>query len=229
MSADELTAALRERDSFKRQLGTLQGAILTALVKRIEPRLSRHPVTVVQHAGSVIARIGEAIACQFDDGDDLVEAVKQLVRERDEARAEVERQRELKDYLRTWLSSEELEGLRVKAAEHPLLWEEIHHLKAEVERLREMAHDFEAMREDRDEARAEVERLRVELIRAGSRECDIAACNCGTWHHQNPRAAYRRGAEAMREACAQWMSEREGISQWVYDDALSALPIPEEP
>lgn len=41
--------------------------------------------------------------------------------------------------------------------------------------------------------------------------------------------AYRRGAEAMREACARWMSEREGISQWVYDDALSALPIPEEP
>ncbi len=43
------------------------------------------------------------------------------------------------------------------------------------------------------------------------------------------RDAYRRGAEATREACARWMSEREGISQWVYDDALSALPIPEEP
>jgi hypothetical protein len=42
-------------------------------------------------------------------------------------------------------------------------------------------------------------------------------------------AAYRRGAEAMREACARWMSEREGISQWVYDDALSTLPIPGEP
>lgn len=42
------------------------------------------------------------------------------------------------------------------------------------------------------------------------------------------KCAYRRGAEAMREACARWMSEREGISQWVYDDALSALPIPED-
>lgn len=30
---------------------------------------------------------GEAMACQFEDGDDLVEATKELVRERDEARA----------------------------------------------------------------------------------------------------------------------------------------------
>lgn len=132
----------------------------------------------------------------------------EVVKERDEARAEVERQRELKDYLRTWLSSEELEGLRVKAAEHPLLWEEIHHWKAEVERLR------------------------VELIRAGSRECDIAACNCGTWHHQSPRAAYRRGAEAMREACAQWFREHDESFELTVDachDVIADMPIPEEP
>ena len=79
--------------------------------------------------------------------ENAVQSATRYAVERDEARAEVERLRETKDYLRTWLSSEELEGLRVKAAEHPLLWEEIHHLKAEVERLREMAHDFEAMRE----------------------------------------------------------------------------------
>lgn len=66
------------------------------------------------------------------------EELETVKRERDEARAEAEQLRETKDYLRTWLSSEELEGLRVKAAEHPLLWEEIHHLKAEVERLRMM-------------------------------------------------------------------------------------------
>jgi hypothetical protein len=62
---------------------------IDALAKRIEPRMSRHPVTVVQHAGSVIARVGEAIDCQFEDGDDLVEAAKELVRERDEAKARV--------------------------------------------------------------------------------------------------------------------------------------------
>ena len=77
-------------------------------------------------------------------------------RERDEARAEVERLRETKDYLRTWLSSEELEGLRVKAAEHPLLWEEIHHLKAEVERLKT----------ELDEARSKYNVLHDEADRA---------------------------------------------------------------
>jgi hypothetical protein len=41
-------------------------------------------------------------------------------------------------------------------------------------------------------------------------------------------SAYRRGAEAMREACAQWIAKREGMSQWVYDDALRALIIPED-
>ena len=52
---------------------------------------------------------------------------------------------------------------------------------------------------------------------------------CGVCRECFYRHGYRRGAEAMREACARWMSEREGIAQWVYDDALSALPIPEEP
>ena len=87
---EQLAKAERERDSFKRQLAMLQDAILLALVQRIEPRMSRHPVTVVQHAGSVIARIGEAIDCQFEDGDDLVAAVGELVRERDEARSTID-------------------------------------------------------------------------------------------------------------------------------------------
>ena len=291
---NERDEARHERDSYQRQLDAIGDAIVTSITKRIEPRISRHPVTVVMAAGSLIAKIGEAIGCEFEDGDDLLEAVKELARERDEARAscpdcamwaerstrwhdgmqraererdearaslaqirrvfgnaiafddargdivkmaeiayrgacdgdkavgelrdmtrqrdearaEVERLQETKDYLRTWLSSEELEGLRVKAAEHPLLWEEIHHLKDEVERLR------------------------VELIRAGSRECDIAACNCGTWHHQSPRAAYRRGAEAMREACARWFREHDESFELTVDachDVIADMPIPEEP
>jgi len=71
--------------------------------------------------------------------------------------------------------------------------------RAEVERLREMAHDFEAMRKDRD-------------------------------------SAYRRGAEAMREACAREVVDgRLGVSSddmaWLNDIAsdLRDLPIPEEP
>lgn len=164
--------------------------------------------------------------------------------ERDEARAEVERQRELKDYLRTWLSSEELEGLRVKAAEHPLLWEEIHHLKAEVERLSrllKMAEDEavaadnhgrrEARRADaaeadaerlgaeRDEARAEVGRLRWMLPVHPSSLTD--ACT----------DAYRRGAEAMREACARWFREHDESFELTVDachDVIADMPIPED-
>jgi hypothetical protein len=71
---------------------------------------------------------------------------------------------------------------------------------------------LELYRRGREEAREELEQV--------TRERDEARASVAD--------AYRRGAEAMREACARWMSEREGISQWVYDDALSALPIPEE-
>ena len=148
----------RERDSFKRQLAGLQDAILLALVQRIEPRISRHPVTVVQHAGSVIARVGEAIGCQFEDGDDLVAAVKELVRERDEARAEVK---------------------RLKA----------HHLERHLE-------SWEQHMQDNDVKRA-----------------------------------YRRGAEAMREACA--VAGQEACRNYiacgeVVAETLRALPVPEE-
>lgn len=61
-------------------------------------------------------------------------------------------------------------------------------------------------------------------IHSTVRVCEV----CETWAKAHAEG-FRRGAEAMREACARWMSDREGISQWVYDDALSALPIPEEP
>lgn len=91
---------------------------------------------------------------------------------------------------------------------------------------------------ERDEARAEAASSLAMARVAGEKhdqkcaEADVlrgVGCNedgdgsCGVCR----KCAYRRGAEAMREACARWMSEREGISQWVYDDALSALPIPE--
>lgn len=34
------------------------------------------------------------------------------------------------------------------------------------------------------ECAAEIHRLRDVLIRAGFVECDIPACNCGSWHHR---------------------------------------------
>lgn len=105
--------------------------------------------------------------------------------------------------------------------------------RAEVERLREMAHDFEAMRQDRDHHASALKQERREVERL---QGDVWALTTTLRNLPVPSPslvdactdAYRRGAEAMRKRCAMWMSEREGIAQWVYDDALSALPIPEE-
>jgi len=67
--------------------------------------------------------------------------------------------------------------------------------------------------EARDEARAEVGRLR-EMAH------DFEAMR------EDRDSAYRRGAEAMREACAQW------VDHWVSGhvaDKLRDMPTPEEP
>jgi chemotaxis protein histidine kinase CheA len=73
------------------------------------------------------------------------------------------------------------------------------------------------MRAQRDEARAGVERLRAEA--APMNEYFTAGYRDGS------RDAFRRGAEAMREACAKWVADycsdgRAGV--------VRALPIPED-
>jgi chromosome segregation ATPase len=88
---------------------------------------------------------------------------------------------------------------------------------------------------ERDEARAEVERLtdeRDELLKAYAKAYD-------EWDHSKySRAevavAYRRGAEAMREACAdcvKHLSHEDGLGMGSQrlEGAIRALPIPEEP
>lgn len=73
--------------------------------------------------------------------------------------------------------------------------------------------ETKAVRE-RDEARAEVQEHREQL-----RKLPDA-------NRVSNQAAYRRGAEAMREACAQW------VDHWVSGhvaDKLRGTPIPEEP
>jgi len=125
----------------------------------------------------------------------------EVVRERDEARADAERY---------------LADLRRCASEPYERTRELEALQAEVERLRTEVASSLAM------ASAEADVLRgFGCMEDGDGPCGV--CRECFYRH-----GYRRGAEAMREACARWMSEREGISQWVYDDMLSALPIPEE-
>lgn len=324
---DRETKAARERDEARADLArsvaawesagmqgrTAHDAMLALAKERDEARAE---------LAALRKRVVEALPYPTDDDSDesrtAEEAIEMAVAERDsayrsrdlaikmwdEARAEVERLRETKDYLRTWLSSEELEGLRVKAAEHPLLWEEIHHLKAEVERLSrllKMAEDEavaaddhgrrEARRADaaeadaerlgaeRDEARADAERYLADLRRCASepyeRTRELEALQAEVerlrgilpelpsrapdghglpryglrwngpsdpasvpmadgywtpWHLASD--AYRRGAEAMREACARMepyaynLDDHLMISKW--RSLVRGLPIPED-
>jgi uncharacterized coiled-coil DUF342 family protein len=173
---DRETKAVRERESYQNRVARLEEAIVTSLGQRLEPCMSRHPVTVDMAAGSLFFKIGEAMSCEFQDGDDLLEAVKELVRERDEARADA-----------------------------AMLEDRLSESRAEVERLAD----------ERDELLVRVEDQGAEL--RATREAYIDA----KWTN-----AYRRGAEAMREACAR-VADAHCVPGT--RDVIRALPIPEEP
>lgn len=177
--------ALMENAKRGKRIAELEECLLTA-----EERLKQ--MTRERDAERrTFANAADAMGCEPEDGDDFVEAVKELTRERDDAREQLYL---TKAELGRWVDRE------TKAVR------ERDEARAEVSRLQE----------DRDKWRDRYHAMRTDVGLSGDVEDEITC-------------AYRRGAEAMREACARWMSEREGISQWVYDDALSALPIPEEP
>lgn len=210
--------ALMENAKRGKRIAELEECLLTA-----EERLKQ--MTRERDAERrTFANAADAMGCEPEDGDDFVEAVKELTRERDDAREQLYL---TKAELGRWVDREtkavrERDEARAETARMKARPSE-----AEIGRLDVM---WQQLVRERDEARAEVSRLqedrdkwrdryhamRTDVGLSGDVEDEITC-------------AYRRGAEAMREACARWMSEREGISQWVYDDALSALPIPEEP
>lgn len=82
---------------------------------------------------------------------------------------------------------------------------------------RQLRRDLDETIDQRDEARAEVERLRVEAAPMNEH------FNAG--YRDGARDAYRRGAEAMREAAmgAAWHSSAMALHKKIKD-----LPIPEE-
>ena len=158
------------------------------------------------------------------------------IKERDEARAEVERLRERLP----------VDGSNMPSIVDTLEDENVS-LRAQIERLRGVLHvvsldEYESTTSASEKVHAHARQARIVLNEtlAGVTPSDAAhvaslenlflkACKRAEKWETASKDAYRRGAEAMREACAKWMSEREGIAQWVYDDALRALPIPEEP
>lgn len=100
---------------------------------------------------------------------------------------------------------------------------------------------FDRLTKERDEARAEVDRLREECrLRKAERDQvernGFAVTKGLVDESERMRAkalaydlAYRRGAEAMREACVSAWDELKSAEWETTGERLSALPIPEEP
>ena len=86
--------------------------------------------------------------------------------------------------------------------------------------------ELETVKRERDEARAELSKLRKDYD-------SVLEANVGLLDgapYVDARAAFRRGAEAMREACAvALMSDGLVLSRERAANVVRALPIPEEP
>ena len=107
--------------------------------------------------------------------------------------------------------------------------------------IEELEAELETTTRERDEARAEVERLTDErdelLVRVADQGAELRATRDAY------NEAYRRGAEAMREACAKvdpYNAHRSNAAfarsvdspasvVRIMQEAIRALPIPEEP
>ena len=89
--------------------------------------------------------------------------------------------------------------------------------------------EAKAVRE-RDEARAELSKLRKDYDSV--LETNVSLLDGAPY--VDARAAFRRGAEAMRKRCAMWIKHNShedglGMGSQRIESALAALPIPEEP
>lgn len=143
------------------------------------------------------------------DGETLLDAAKRVVRERDEA-----------------------DGRYQSERCHRLS------LQSEVEAVTQL---FTQAERERDEARAEAERLQREHDEMGAElrdmskkydevlEANVGLLDDAPW--ADVRRSYRRGAEAMREACAEACRPmlRSMASRSELAETIRALPIPEEP
>ena len=95
--------------------------------------------------------------------------------------------------------------------------------------IEELEAKLETVSRERDEARAEVERLTDErdelLVRVADAGAELRATR-EAYIDAKWTNAFRRGAEAMREACAR-VADAHCVPGT--RDVIRALPIPEEP
>ena len=155
---------------------------------------------------------------------DVAEKYERALRERDEARAEVERSRKMahdfevmrEDRINCWRERAELMRVNKGVARHGIITESVRQLTEMlgIERQNQSAN------ETTDAAAVEIKRLRAELLKVQTSET-------APW--ADVRRAYIRGAEAMREACAQWIPHLLCTVDCDPEESMRALPIPEEP
>lgn len=155
-------------------------------------------------------------------GDETIrELINDLMEDRDDARSTIE---DLSDEI-----ARGREAIRIYRTETEAAKRERDEARAEVERLREMAHDFEAMRQDRDHHASALKQERREVERL---QGDVWALTTTLRNLPVPSPslvdactdAYRRGAEAMREAAINYARK---IGFYALAADIRCLPIPE--
>jgi hypothetical protein len=173
---------------------------------RAENRMMHPPQQVPNAIQRIDAALAE-LANEWQPHEDPARTayVVQIERERDEARAEVEH----------WKAA-----AKQHAENHTAAVEAFH----DASRLRSIIQQARIKAEDeRDEARAEVERLKSDSSWGALRRLD------DEWRTESS-AAFKRGAEAMREAAKAACKPvlRSMASRSEIAEAIRALPIPED-
>ena len=168
--------------------------------------------------------------------EELEALLEVATRERDEARERADRfvetvRRREQEHLDACAEADEYRAERDEArAIVGSCW--LTYSEGERDKARAWAHKCER---ERDEARAEVDRLKRErdaaYMAAGEYsqdEVNAMTTEMIALRKEYEKSAYRRGAEAMREACANAFAEYEGAGLSAQILAME-LPIPEEP
>ena len=151
---------------------------------------------------------------------EIIAELRRVLNERDEAREQLDlTKRELGRWVdRETKAARERDEARTSCPDCAM-W---------AERAARWHDDMQRAERERDEARAELSKLRKDydsVLEANVSLLDGAP-------YVTARAAFRRGAEAMREACAQWFREHDESFELTVDachDVIADMPIPEEP
>jgi chromosome segregation ATPase len=241
-SLEQYDSLVRDRDRLHEQVRTLNGNIETFQREAWRYKHERDEARAAL-ADATTEWKSRRCECAADD-------FCKIAQERNEARAEVERWRTSYDAasghavdVRAMLDQVRKELYEARS-EVDRLTDERDEL---LVRVANQDAELRATREAYNGAHAEVERLmhqladatnettraRLEAKRAKDEEefltRELSRCRLGVGHfstHEVRSAAYRRGAEAMREACAR-VADAHCVPGT--RDGIRALPIPEEP